>query len=57
MIEGNVFSPYNTSTNRTSITVSGLTQGAEYFFTVAEIDAEGRVGEESSSYNNVTLDG
>ena len=29
------------------MTESGLTKGAEYFFTVAAVDSESRVGEES----------
>ena len=47
--EGNTVYVYNTTTNTTSITVSDLAQGAEYFFTVAGIDTGGRVGEKSMS--------
>ena len=46
---------YSTSTNVTSITVSNLTTGEKYFFTVAGIDAEGRVGEESVPSQIVTF--
>ena len=45
--EGNISYIYNTATNATSMTVSDLIEGAEYFFTVAGVDAEGRMGEES----------
>ena len=38
------------------MTVSDLTQGAEYFFTVAGVDAEGREGESSDSSSSVMLD-
>ena len=48
---------YNTPTNTTSMTVFDLTQGAEYSFTVAGVDAEGRVGEKSVTSENITLDG
>ena len=54
--KGNVLSPYNTITNTTSMTLSDLTQGADYSFTVAGVDAGGRVGEKSDLSNNVTLD-
>ena len=54
--EGNVSYSYNTTTNTTSMTVSDLTQGAEYFFNVAGVDAEDRVGESSNSSSNVMLD-
>ena len=47
---------YNTTTNTTSMTVSDLTQGAEYSFTVAGVDAEGREGENSNSSTIVKLD-
>ena len=47
--EGNAVYVYNTTTNTTSMTVSDLTQGAEYFFTVAGVDTGGRVGEKSMS--------
>ena len=46
--QGNSIYSYNTTTNTTSMTVSDLAKGAEYFFTVAGVDAEGRVGEESA---------
>ena len=45
--EGNTSYTYYTATNTTTITVCDLTKGAEYFFTVAGVYAEGRVGEES----------
>ena len=38
---------YKTNTNVTNITVFDLTEGAKYFFTVAGVDAEGKMGEES----------
>ena len=47
---------FNTITNITSMTVSDLTQGAEYSFTVAGVDAEGREGESSNSSSSVMLD-
>ena len=47
---------YNTTTNTTSMTVSDLTQGEDYFFTVAGVDAEGREGESSNSSSSVMLD-
>ena len=47
---------YNTTTNTTSMTLSDLTQGAEYSFTVTGVDAEGRVGENSDSSTIVKLD-
>ena len=57
ILEGNASYVHNTTTNATNMTVSDLTQGAEYSFTVAGVDAGGRVGEESDSSNIVTLDG
>ena len=47
--EGNSIYTYNTTTNTTSITctVSDFVKGAEYFFTVAGVDAEGKMGEKS----------
>ena len=53
--EGNVSYMYNTTTNATSMAVFDLTQGAEYSFIVAWVDAEGRVGENSMSSNTVLL--
>ena len=47
---------FNSTTNTTSMAVFDLTQGAEYSFSVAGIDAEGRVGESSSSSSSVMLD-
>ena len=47
---------YNTSTNVTSITMSNLTIGEKYFFTVAGVDAEGRVGEDSVPSQIVTFE-
>ena len=38
------------------MTVSDLTKGAEYFFTVAGVDAGGRVGEESVPSQLITFD-
>ena len=38
------------------MTVSNLTQRAEYSFTVAGVDAEGRMGESSDSSTVVKLD-
>ena len=38
------------------MTVSDLTQGAEYSFNVAGVDAEDRAGESSNSSTNVLLD-
>ena len=45
--QGNTSYTYNTTSNTTSMTVSDLAQGAEYSFTVAGVDAGGRVGEMS----------
>ena len=39
------------------MTVSDLTQGADYLFTVAGIDAEGRVGEYSALSEILMFDG
>ena len=39
------------------MTVSDLTQGANYTFTVAGVDAGGRVGENSMQSKILTLDG
>ena len=55
--EGSIPHVYNTTTNTTNMTVSDLSQGAEYSFTVAGIDTGGRVGERSNSSEFVTLDG
>ena len=54
--EENTSYTYNITTNTTSMTVSDFTQVAEYFFTVAGIDAEGREGESSNSSMIVKLD-
>ena len=54
--EENASYTYNTTTNTTSITLSDLTQGAEYSFRVAGVDAEGIVGECSNSSSSVILD-
>ena len=43
------------TTNVTSKTVSGLTQGMEYSFTVVGMDAGDRVGENSAP-SNITMD-
>ena len=53
--EGNISYIYNTATNTTNMTVSDLTEGAEYLFTVAGVDAEGTVGEESVPSQTVRL--
>ena len=39
------------------MTVSDLTQGAEYYFTVAGIDTGGRMGEKSVDSEKLTFDG
>ena len=54
--EGNASYTYYTTTNTTSMTVSDLTQGAEYSFTVAGVYAGGRVGEKSVLAKAVTFD-
>ena len=54
--EGNASYTYNTTTNTTSKTVSDLTQGAEYSFTVAGVDTGSRIGEESVSAKAIKLD-
>ena len=53
--EGNTSRTYNTTTNTTHITLLDLTKGAEYYFIVAGVDAEGRVGEESVASEIVKL--
>ena len=53
--EGNSTYTYSTTTNTTSITLYNLTKGAEYFFTVAWVDAEGKLGEESVPPQLMTL--
>ena len=55
--EGNTLFIYNTTTNTTSMTVSDLTQGAEYSFTVAGVDTGGRVGKNSVPSEKLTFDG
>ena len=55
--EGNISYTYNTTTNTTNITVSDFIKGAEYFFTVAGVDAEGRVGEDSVPSQTIRLKG
>ena len=54
--EGNTLYTYNTTTNTTNLTLSDLTQGAEYSFTVAGVDAGGRVGEKSVLAAAITFD-
>ena len=54
--EGNRSYTYNTTTNTTSMTVSALTRGAEYSFSVAGVDAKGGVGKNTMSAVAVTLD-
>ena len=55
--EGTVPYVYNTTTSTTNMTVSDLTQGAQYSFTVAGITTQGRVGTSSALAELVTLDG
>ena len=45
----------NTTDDATKNTVSGLTQGMEYSFIVAGVDAGGRLGE-NSAHSNITTD-
>ena len=54
--EGNTLYTFNTTTNTTNLTVSDLTQGVEYSFAVAAVDAGGRVGEKSVLAEAITLD-
>ena len=54
--ESNSIYTQNTANNTTSITLYNLTKGAQYFFTVAGVDAEGNVGEESVPSQIITLD-
>ena len=54
--EGNTSFIYNTTANTTSTTLSDLTEGAEYSYTVAAVDTGGRVGEESMAAKPLTLD-
>ena len=54
--EGNISYNYNTTTNATNMTLTDLTQGAEYISTVAGVDVEGRVGNESIPSEAITLD-
>ena len=54
--EGNVPYIFNTTTNATNITVTDLTLGAEYYFSVAGVETGGRVGEDSEPSNTVMLD-
>ena len=54
--EGNTSYTYNTATNTTIMTVSDLTQGAEYSFSVAGVDAKGGIGNKNMSAETVTLD-
>ena len=56
VIKENASYTYHTTTNTTSMTVSNLTKGAEYSFTVAGVDAEGREGESSNSSSSFMLD-
>ena len=55
--EGNASFMYETGSNSTSIEISDLTEGAEYFFTVAGVDTGDRVGKESLPSEVVTFDG
>ena len=55
--EGNTSYVYTTTTNATSTTLSDLTQGAQYSFTVAGVYAGGRVGNYSALSEILTLDG
>ena len=54
--EGNTLYTYNTTTNTTNLTVSDLTQGAEYSFTVAGVDTGGRMGEKSALAGTIIFD-
>ena len=54
--EGNRAYTYNTTTNTTSMTVSELTQGAEYSFRVAGVDAKGGIGKTSVPAETVTFE-
>ena len=54
--EENVSYIYNTNTNTTIMTVSDLTHGVEYSFTVAGIDTGGRVGDRNLSTATITID-
>ena len=54
--EGNTSYTYNTTSNTTNLTVSDLTLGADYSFTVAGVDAEGRLGEKSALAGVITFD-
>ena len=55
--EGNEPEVYNTTTNTTSMTVSDLTKGAAYSFTVAGIDTGGRLRESSDLAELMIFDG
>ena len=55
--EGNASYAYNVTTNTTSMTVSDLTQGVVYSFTVAGVNIGGRVGEKSLTSEELTFDG
>ena len=55
--EGNVSFMYETGSNSTSVGISGLTEGAAYFFIVGGIDTGNRMGEESLPSKVVTFDG
>ena len=54
--EGNKTYTYNITANITSMTVSDLTQGAEYSFTVAGVDAKDGIGKKNTLADTVTLD-
>ena len=48
---------YQTDSTSTSVKVSGITNGAEYFFIVAGIDTGNRVGASSLPSELITFDG
>ena len=54
--EGNTSYTYNTTANTTNLTLSDLTQGAEYSFTVAGVDTGRRVGNKSALAQIITFD-
>ena len=53
--EGSMTYTYNTTTNTTNMTVSDLIQGAEYSISVAGVDTEGVIGNNTLA-KTVTLD-
>ena len=53
--EGNVSNVYSTVSSETSVEIHHLTQEAEYSFTVAGVDTENRIREESAPSEELTL--